>query len=104
MVEGGEIMGKHRQVKTRLMALGMWGMLGLGVGLGEEAPDGLASLKSVRVAQAGQVRVLHGEVRNGGTKVPFRLSMDGGVVRYEFEKPPLFCSCGWGRRVCGLRR
>ena len=98
MVEGGEIMGKHRQVKTRLMAvaLGMWGMLA--VGLGEEAPDGLAILKSVRVAQAGQVRVLHGELRNGGKKVPFRLSMDGGVVRYEFEKPPLVLQLRLGEK------
>ena len=55
----------------------------------EEAPDAQAILKSVRVAQAAQNRALRGELRTAGKTVPFRLTLNGGVVRYEFTAPPL---------------
>jgi hypothetical protein len=55
----------------------------------DDTPDAQAILKSVRVSQAAQNQALRGELRSGGKTVPFRLSMSGGVIRYEFEKPPL---------------
>jgi hypothetical protein len=55
----------------------------------DDAPDAQAILKSVRVSQAAQNQALRGELRSAGKTVPFRLSMSGGVIRYEFEKPSL---------------
>lgn len=74
-------------VKSRLLALGIL-CLG-GFAQAEEAPDAQAILKSVRSAQAAQNRALRGELRNAGKTVPFRLTLNGGVVRYEFTAPPL---------------
>jgi hypothetical protein len=41
----------------------------------------------VRVAQTAQDRVLTGNLRTGPKKIPFRLSMKDGAVRWEFQDP-----------------
>ena len=51
---------------------------------GEDAQE---ILSRVRVNQAEQHRVLDGQVRHGGTVIPFRFTLDGGEVRYEFSNP-----------------
>ena len=90
-------MSLHFQVKSRLLALGILCLSGF-ASAGEE-PDAQAILKTVRVAQAGQNRVLRGELRCGGKTVPFRLSMAAGVVRYEFTAPPLTLQLRLGERT-----
>jgi hypothetical protein len=44
-------------------------------------------LESVRVRQAEQDLELEGEIREGPTVVPFRLTQTGPVIRYSFSKP-----------------
>ncbi len=89
-------MGQLFQVKSRLLALGILGLSGFAAA--DETPDAHAILKTVRVAQAMQNRALRGELRNAGKTVPFRLSMAAGVVRYEFEAPPLTLQLRLGER------
>ena len=89
-------MRRHFQITSPLLALGILGLSGF-ASSGEE-PDAQAILKTVRVAQAAQNRALRGELRSAGKTVPFRLSMAGGVVRYEFAAPPLTLQVRLGER------
>jgi hypothetical protein len=50
-------------------------------------PSATDVLESVRVRQAEQDLELEGEIREGPTVVPFRLTQTGPVIRYSFSKP-----------------
>lgn len=54
------------------------------VSAAEEAPDPVELLKSVRIAQSQQDWKLTGRLRSGREKIPFRLLLAGGAIRYEF--------------------
>lgn len=53
----------------------------------EEAPDAREILKAVRVAETAEGRTLSGRLRTGPQKIPFKLTMSEGTVRWEFENP-----------------
>jgi outer membrane lipoprotein-sorting protein len=55
--------------------------------LAQDDPDAHEILKSVRVAQSAQNRVLNGQLRTGPKKVPFQLSMKDGTARWQFSDP-----------------
>lgn len=44
-------------------------------------------LAKVRLNQVSQHRVLDGQVRHGETVIPFRLTLDGNEIKYEFFNP-----------------
>ncbi|MEY2506568.1 MAG: hypothetical protein QOH01_897 [Verrucomicrobiota bacterium] len=50
-------------------------------------PEAKDVLESVRLRQAQQDLELEGEIREGPTVVPFRLTQTGPVIRYSFSKP-----------------
>jgi hypothetical protein len=51
------------------------------------APSAKEILESVRLRQAQQELNLQGEIREGATIVPFRLTQSGPVIRYTFSNP-----------------
>src|ERR1700738_691132 len=51
------------------------------------APSAKEILESVRLRQAQQELNLQGEIREGPTIVPFRLTQTGPVIRYTFSNP-----------------
>ncbi len=73
-------------VKIRLIAAALLGFAG--VASGAETPDAQEILKAVRVAQSAQEQSLNGRLRTGGKSIPFRLSMAGNTVRWDFSDPP----------------
>jgi len=50
-------------------------------------PDAKEVLGSVRLRQSQQELELQGELREGPTVVPFRLTQSGPVIRYTFSNP-----------------
>jgi hypothetical protein len=50
-------------------------------------PPAKEILESVRLRQAQQQMELQGQLREGETIVPFRLTQTGPVIRYTFSKP-----------------
>ncbi len=54
---------------------------------GADAPDARDILKSVRAAQTAQQQSLEGKVRTGSKSVPFKLTMSGNTVRWQFTDP-----------------
>ena len=50
-------------------------------------PEAKEVLASVRLRQAQQELELQGELREGPTVVPFRLTQSGPVIRYTFSNP-----------------
>ncbi|MEI9898543.1 MAG: outer membrane lipoprotein-sorting protein [Chthoniobacter sp.] len=68
----------------------------------EDAPDPHAILKTVRIAQAAQNRVLNGEIRNGAKSLPFRLVCAGTTIRYEFTNPPQVIQLRLGEKEARL--
>lgn len=52
-----------------------------------EAPSAKEILESVRLRQAQQELDLQGQIREGATIVPFRLTQTGPVIRYIFSNP-----------------
>jgi hypothetical protein len=50
-------------------------------------PEAKDLLESVRLRQAQQDLELEGEIREGPTVVPFRLTQTGPIIRYTFTKP-----------------
>jgi hypothetical protein len=50
-------------------------------------PSAKEILESVRLRQAQQELNLHGQLREGATIVPFRLTQTGPVIRYTFSNP-----------------
>jgi len=73
-------------VKSRFLILGVW--LSGSLPAAEPPPDAREILRTVRLAQSAQHRVLRGQLRTGGKASPFRLVIDGSMVRYEFSDPP----------------
>jgi hypothetical protein len=53
----------------------------------EPPPDALTILREVRASQALQHEALRGQIRNGGTAIPFRLVFGGEIIKYEFTNP-----------------
>lgn len=51
------------------------------------SPSAKEILESVRLRQAQQELNLQGEIREGATIVPFRLTQTGPVIRYTFSNP-----------------
>ena len=75
------------QVKLRFLLLPALLYLS-GFAGGAETPDAREILKSVRAAQTVQQQSLNGKLRTGRTLVPFKLTMSGNTVRWEFSDPP----------------
>ena len=50
----------------------------------DDPPPAQDLLKSVRIAQSSQDWKLSGRIRMGSTKIPFRLTLKEGSIRYEF--------------------
>lgn len=74
------------QVKIRLIAAAL--LCAPGFARAEETPDAAEILRAVRVAQSAQAQSLKGQLRTGRTKIPFKLSMSGNTVRWDFADPP----------------
>ena len=55
--------------------------------IGAPFPDAKEVLESVRLRQAQQELQLEGEIREGPTVIPFRLTQTGPIIRYTFSKP-----------------
>ena len=53
---------------------------------GDELPDPVAILKSVREMQASIRQTLQGRLRRGGRTVGYRMVMEGLQVRFEFPE------------------
>jgi hypothetical protein len=51
----------------------------------EDPPPALELLRSVRLAQSSQDWKLTGRIRSGSKKIPFRLTLEKGAIRYEFS-------------------
>lgn len=50
----------------------------------DEPPSGQELLKSVRIAQSSQDWKLTGRIRTGSKKIPFKLTLEKGSIRYLF--------------------
>ena len=50
----------------------------------EDPPSAQELLKSVRIAQSSQDWKLTGRIRTGSRKIPFKLTLEKGAIRYEF--------------------
>jgi Outer membrane lipoprotein-sorting protein len=62
---------------------------GASLALAAPFPEAKDVLASVRLRQSQQELELQGELREGPTLVPFRLTQTGPVVRYTFSNPDL---------------
>lgn len=67
-----------------------------------DTPDALEILRGVRVADGTQDRVLSGRLRTGGKKIPFKLTMRDGAVRWEFTDPPQTLVLRLGEKASAL--
>lgn len=74
------------QVKTRLLFTAI--LIAAQAARAEDPPPAKEILKTVRIAQTAQDRTLTGALRTGAKKIPFRLTMKDGAVRWEFTDPP----------------
>ena len=52
-----------------------------------DADDPMEILRKTRLNEAAQSLVLNGQVRHAETKIPFRLTLDPGEIKYEFFNP-----------------
>lgn len=52
----------------------------------ESGPDPLAVLRGVRESQAAIHQTLQGKLRMGARKLPYRMVMNGGELRFEFPE------------------
>ncbi|MEO6739869.1 MAG: outer membrane lipoprotein-sorting protein [Chthoniobacteraceae bacterium] len=50
----------------------------------DDPPSAQELLKSVRIAQSSQDWKLTGRIRTGSKKIPFKLTLEKGSIRYEF--------------------
>jgi hypothetical protein len=73
-------------VKTRLVLATFvcWS----GLAGAEPVPDAREILRTVRLAQTSQHQTLRGRLRTAGKVSPFRLVIEGPIIRYEFSDPP----------------
>jgi hypothetical protein len=67
--------------------LAICALTGASLALAAPFPAAKDVLESVRLRQAQQELELQGEIREGPTVVPFRLTQTGPVIRYTFSKP-----------------
>ncbi len=81
-------MSRFWQVKTRLLLAAVLALSPAFSSLADPPPDARAILRSVRVAQSAQHLNLRGQLRTGAQKIPLRLVVENGAVRYEFSDPP----------------
>lgn len=81
-------MSRLCHVKTRLLLAALLALSPAFSSFGEPPPDARAILRSVRLAQSAQRLNLNGQLRTGPQKIPFRLRVESGTVRYEFSEPP----------------
>ena len=58
-----------------------------GFASGEDAPDAREILRTVRAAQTAQQQSLNGKLRSGWKSIPFKLTMSGNTVRWDFSDP-----------------
>src|SRR5271154_2205527 len=77
-----------RQVKKRILAWGLCCLVANGAPASAADPSAQDILKSARLNESGQHRVLDGHLRHGAQIVPFRLVFDGDLIRYDFSNPP----------------
>ena len=70
------------RVKSILAALAF--ALASASGADDPPADARELLRSVRIAQSSQDWNLRGQLRVGSKKIPFRLALDKGSIRYEF--------------------
>jgi hypothetical protein len=82
----GEVMTPAFQVKKRFLLAAA--LLCSALAGAAELPDAQAILKTVRAAQTAQQESLNGKVRSGWRSIPFKLTMSGNTVRWEFTDPP----------------
>ena len=96
----GRLSRRHfRTAYGVLFGLVLWGLgggLGLvaapqssdktGVQSVEGGPDPLAVLRGVRESQAAIQQTLQGKLRMGSRKLPYRMVMNGGDLRFEFPE------------------
>ncbi len=52
-----------------------------------DSDDPMEILRKARIEEAAQSLVLDGQVRHAETKIPFRLTLDQGEIKYEFFNP-----------------
>jgi hypothetical protein len=87
------------QVKTRLSVLLCAILLLFATGLGTAAaarPSVAEIMREARLVPRSQNRVFTGRLRNEGRVIPFRLTLRGNVIRYDFTdgRPPLVLKLG----------
>lgn len=78
------------QVKVRIRGfIGFWIVVLFSVPAFAQSSEPTAQdiLKTVRLNQSEQHRVLLGHLRTGGRLAPFRLVLDGAEISYEFTDP-----------------
>lgn len=97
-------MSRPSQVKQGLARLAAAAVLLFGGGaIAAAAPDNpppsaAEILRGVRLSQTGQHRELTGQLRNGPNVTPFRLVLDGPLIRYEFANPALVLQLRLGEK------
>src|SRR2546421_9186901 len=65
----------------------LWAVNGASLAIAAPFPEAKDVLASVRARQAQQELQLQGELREGPTVVPFRLTQTGPIIRYTFSNP-----------------
>lgn len=83
----GEVMAMSLHVKKRFLVATALCLSGFANA--EDAPDAREILKTVRAAQTAQQTSLNGKLRSGWKSIPFKLTMSGNTVRWDFSDPPL---------------
>ena len=65
----------------------IYALIGASLSLAAPFPEAKDVLASVRLRQSQQELELHGQLREGPTVVPFRLTQTGPIIRYAFSNP-----------------
>lgn len=76
---------KDRLVHRGVVILGV--LLSCATARPDNPPDARDILRNVRLEQATREINLQGQLRDGATVVPFRLTQSGPVIRYSFSNP-----------------
>lgn len=74
-------------VRRSLLLLAINGMIALCALAQNTPPRARDILRNVRLEQAAREINLQGQLRDGATVVPFRLTQSGPVIRYSFSNP-----------------
>ncbi len=81
-----QVMAPLFQVKKRILLAAM--LCWSGLAAGQATPDAREILRTVRAAQTAQQQSMNGRLRGGWKTIPFKLTMSGNTVRWEFSDPP----------------